>query len=112
MAYTERRLVAGSLLSGSLVTYYTVTAPVTKTIIKEMVLCNTDATTAYTFSLYIVPSAGTAGDANAEFKVVTMQPGETKIFGRTDIMEVGSFIQALASTASKIAFSCSGVERT
>jgi hypothetical protein len=112
MAYTERRLVAGSLLTGSAATYYTCTAPVTKTIIKEMTFCNTDVTTAYTFTLYIVPAAGTAADANTEFKAVTLQPGETKVFGRTDVMEVGSFIQGLASTTNKIAFSCSGVERT
>lgn len=112
MAYTEKRLVAGSLLTGSAVTYYTCTAPVIKTIIKEMTFCNTDAATAYTFTLYLVPSGGTAADANMEFKTVTLQPGETKIFGRTDVMEVGGFIQALASTTLKIAFSCSGVERT
>jgi hypothetical protein len=112
MAFTEKRLVAGSLLTGTAATYYTVTAPVVKTIIKEMTFCNTDVATAYTFTLYIVPLAGTAADANTEFKAVTLQPGETKIFGRTDVMELGSFIQALASTASKIAFSVSGVERT
>ncbi len=112
MAYLEKRLVAGSLLTGTAATYYTVTAPVVKTIIKEMTFCNTDASVAYTFTLYIVPSAGSAADANMEFKTVTLQPAETKVFGRTDVMEVGSFIQALASTTLKIAFSCSGVERT
>jgi hypothetical protein len=112
MAYTEKRLVAGSLLTGTVATYYTVTAPTVKTIVKEMTFCNTDSATAYTFNLYIVPTAGTAGDANAEFKVVTLQAGETKVFGRTCVMEVGSTIQALASTALKIAFSVSGVERT
>jgi uncharacterized cupredoxin-like copper-binding protein len=112
MAYTEKRLVAGSLLGGTVATYYTATAPVLKTIIKEMTFCNTDAATAYTFTLYIVPNGGTAGDSNMEFKTVTLQAGETKIFGRTDVMEQGGSIQALASTASKIAFSCSGVERT
>lgn len=111
-AYTEKRLVAGSLLTGSAATYYTVTAPVTKTIIKEMTFCNTDAATPYTFTLHIVPLAGSAAGANMEFNAVTLQAGETKVFGRTDVMEVGSFIQAFASTTGKIAFSCSGVERT
>jgi hypothetical protein len=112
IAYTEKRLVPGSVLTASAATYYTVTAPVVLTIIKEMTFCNTDTATAYTFTLYIVPAAGTAADANTEFKTVTLQPGETKVFGRTDVMPVGSFIQALASTTLKIAFSCSGVERT
>jgi hypothetical protein len=111
-AYTEKRLVVGSLLTGSAATYYTATAPVLKTIIKEMTFCNTDVSVAYTFTLYIVPAAGTAADANTEFKAVTLQPGETKIFGRSDVMEQGAFIQALASTTGKIAFSCSGVEKT
>lgn len=112
MAYTEKRCVPGSLLTGSAATYYTVTAPVLKTTLKEMTFCNTDVATPYSFTLYIVPAAGSAADANTEFKAVTLQPGETKIFGRTDVMEQGSFIQALASTTLKIAFSCSGVERT
>jgi hypothetical protein len=112
MAYAEKRLVPGSLLTASAATYYTVTAPSVKTIVKEMTFCNTDAATSYTFTLHVVPSGGSASDANMEFKTVTLQPSETKIFGRTDIMEVGSTIQALASTTLKIAFSCSGVERT
>lgn len=110
--YTEKRLVAGSLLTNSAVTYYTATAPVTKTIIKEMTFCNTDNTTAYTFTLHIIPVGGSLSDANMEFKTVTLQAGETKIFGRSCVLEQGSFIQALASTTSKIAFSCSGIERT
>jgi hypothetical protein len=112
MAYTEKRLVQGSLLTATAATYYTVSAPVKKTIIKEMTFCNIDTTVPYTFTLYIVPLSGTAGDDNTEFKTVTLQPGETKIFGRSDVMEVGSFIQALASTTLKISFSCSGIEKT
>lgn len=111
-AYTEKRLVAGSLLTSSAATYYTATAPVAKTIIKEMTFCNTDLTTAYAFTLHIVPLGGSAAPANMEFNAVTLQPGETKVFGRSDVMEVGSFIQAFAGTNAKIAFSCSGVERT
>lgn len=110
MAYTEKRLVAGSLLTGSAATYYTCGA--IKTIIKEMTFCNTDTTTTYTFTLYIIPQGGSAGDANTEFKAVTLQAGETKIFSRTDVMESGSFIQALASTTNKIAMTISGVEKT
>jgi len=111
MAYTEKRIVPGSLLTDSAATYYTATAPVLKTVIKEITLCNTH-TTAVTFTLYIVPSGGSAADANAEFYTVTLQAKETKIFGRTSVMETGDFIQALASVASKVAFSASGVERT
>lgn len=110
--YTEKRLVAGSLLTGSAAKYYEVIAPVQKTIIKEMTFCNTDPSVAYTFTLHIVPAAGSVGNANMEFNVVTLQPGETKIFGRSDVMEVGGMIYAFASTNAKIAMSISGVERT
>lgn len=111
MAYTEKRVVAGSLLTASTATYYTVPATA-RTIVKEMTFANTDATTPYSFTVYIVPSAGTASNDNVEFKTVTLQPLETRIFARTCVMEASSSIQALASSASKIAFSVSGVERT
>ena len=77
-----------------------------------MKFCNTDITTAYTFTIYTIPLAGSAADANTDFKAVTLQPGETKIFGRTDVLEVGNFIQGLASTTNKISFSCSLLEKT
>jgi hypothetical protein len=109
--YTEKRIVAGSLLTGSAAVYYTVVAPVLKTIVKEMTFCNVD-TVAHTFTVYIVPTGGTASDANAEFKNIVIQAGETFIVGRTCVMETGATIQALADTGSVISFSCSGVERT
>ena len=111
MAYTEKRIVPGSLLTDSAATYYTATAPVLKTVIKEMTFCNVH-TSAVTITVYIVPSGGAADNANAEFYTATLQAKETKIFGRTSVMETGDFIQALASVASKVAFSASGVERT
>ena len=111
MAYTEKRVVAGSLLTASAATYYTVPSQA-RTIVKEMTFVNTDSSTTYTFTLYIVPSGGSASDSNVEFKTVTLQPLETKIFSRTCVMEAGSTVQALASSATKIAFSVSGVERT
>ena len=111
MAYLEKRVVAGGLLTASTATYYTVPATA-RTIVKEMTVVNTDTTNPYNFTLYIVPSGGTASDSNVEFKTVTLQPLETRIFSRTCVMEPSSTIQALASSASKIAFSASGVERT
>lgn len=113
MAYTEKRIIPGSTLTNAVVTYYTVTAipPVLKTIVKEMTFCNTSASPV-TVSVYIVPQAGVAGVANIEFSSVTIQPGETKIFGRTCVMEQGSTIQGVASTPGVVAFSASGVERT
>ena len=111
MAYTEKALIDGTFLTESAVTLYTCTAPVTKTIVKEITFCNTGSI-AYTFTLYIVPLGQTAADRYARFKTVTIQPNETKIFGLSTVLEVGSFISALASTTSVVAISASGVERT
>lgn len=111
MAYTEKRLVSGSLLSDTATTYYTASAPKLKVIIKEMTVCNVTGTDA-SLTLHIVPAAGTASDANCEFKAVTIAANETKIFGRTSVMETGDMIQALSGTADALALSISGVEKT
>ena len=110
-AYTEKRLVEGTLLTAAAVTLYTCTAPATKTIVKELSICNTTIV-AYTFTLYIVASGQVAADQYAVFKTVTMQPNETKIFGLTSVLEVGDFISALASTTAVLSIGVSGVERT
>ena len=110
-AYTEKKLVEGTLLTAAAVTLYTCTAPAAKTIVKELTLCNTTAI-AYTFTLYVVQSGQVAADRYAVFKSVTMQPNETKIFGLTNVLEVGDFISALASTTGVLSISVSGVERT
>jgi len=111
MAYNERSFVAGSALTVSAVTYYTAPSTVVKSIIKEIVLCNT-STNPETVTMYIIPTAGSPGVANTELFAVTLQPNETKIFGRTRVMNVGDFIQAKASTGALVALNISGVERT
>lgn len=113
MAYTEKRMVAGVALTNALVTYYTVSASpmVLKGIVKEMVICNTSGSPV-TFTINVIPLAGAAGVANTEFAGVTLQAYETKIFGRSDVLETGGFIQAMASTGGVVSLSISGVERT
>ena len=110
-SYLEKRLVPGSLLTNSAATYYTCASPVTKTIIKEMTFCNTD-NTGRTITLHIIPSGGTIGDANKELHSMAISSNTTVILSRNDVMEQGSFIQAFADAGSKVAFSCSGVEKT
>jgi hypothetical protein len=109
MAYIEKKIIQGTLLTDSGVTYYTAS---TKTIIKELTFCNTDTSTSVTFTLYIVPAGGEIGDSNMEFNEIPLNAKETQIYGRTCVLEIGDSIQVLASTTNKIAFSCSGVERT
>lgn len=111
MAYTEKSFVTGSALTNAAATYYTVPSTVIKAIIKEIVLCNT-STNPETVTFYIIPTAGSAAVANTELNAVTLQPNETKIFGRTRVMNVGDFIQAKASTGAVVSINVSGVERT
>lgn len=107
---TAKRLVAGSALTVALATYYTVPAGTT-TILKEIVLCNTD-TSARTVDLHIIPSAGTGAVANQIFQDLAIQAGETKIFSVSQVLPAGSFLQALASTGAVVSLNCSGVEIT
>ena len=111
MAYTEKSFAQGSALTNALVTYYTAPASVIKSIVKEMTFCNTSASPV-TFTLNCVPSAGAASVGNTQFNLVTLQANETKIFGRTLVMNPGDFIQALASVGAVVSMNISGVERT
>ena len=111
MAYTEKRVIVGSTLTASSADYYTVPSSTTS-ILKELVVCNTD-TSARTFTVYITPTSGTAGAAaNTIFNQVTIQPNETKIFGLTTVMPANYTLKALASVTSVVSISASAIERT
>ena len=111
MAYNEKAFVSGSALTNAYATYYTVPSTVLKSIVKEIVVCNT-STNPETFTMNIIPSAGAPAVANTEFNAITLQPNETKIFGRTRVMNIGDFIQAKCSTGAVMSLDISGVERT
>ncbi len=107
---TAKRLVPGSALTASLVTYYTVPAGTT-TIIKEIIFCNTD-TVARTVSANIVPLGGSAAIANQIFDTYTLKASETKPFSLSSVLPTGSFLQALASVAAVVSMNISGYEIT
>ena len=108
---TPKRLVAGAALTNTLVTYYTTTAPVSSATTKQLLLCNTD-TVARTFTMNVIPPAGAASVSNTLFSAVTIQPGETKVFGLTDVMPVGYFLQAKADAGAVVSMTISGMENT
>lgn len=110
-SYTEKKLIPGTLLLTSVTALYTCMSPATKTIVKEISICNTTSI-AYTFTLYMVANGHVASNAYAIFKTVTMQPNETKIFGLSSVLEVGDSISALASVSNVLSISASGVERS
>lgn len=95
MTTTAKRLVSGSQLTGSAATYYT--APtLTKTIIKSAQLTNTTAG-AVACTVYLVPSAGTAGATNTVISARSIAAGETYNCPElvNAVLEAGGTIQAL-----------------
>jgi hypothetical protein len=111
MAVQAKRLVSGSLLTGSAATYYTASNVTTR--IDKMTATNTD-TSARTITVYLVPNAGTAGDSNIIIDAKSILPGETYTCpeGVGHVVQNGGTIQALASTAGVVSFMSSGVEIT
>lgn len=108
---TPKRLVPGSTLTSTLVTYYTVATSVSNATAKQLIVCNTD-TVSRTFTYNVIPQGGSASVANTLFNSVTIQPNETKIFGLTDVMPTGTFIQAKASADNVVSMTVSGMENT
>jgi hypothetical protein len=110
MVYTPKQLTAGTALTASLVTEYTVPAATT-TILKEIILCNTDSVVR-TVTAHVIAPAGTAGVLNTIVNAMSIQPNETKILSLSTVMPTGSFIQAVASSAAVVSINASGVEIT
>ena len=108
---TPTRLINGVALTASLATYYTVPSTVLSATAKQLVVCNTDSVS-HTFTYEVIPSGGTAGVAATMFSSVTLQPHQTSIFGLTDVMAVGTFIQASADTAAVVSLTLSGMVNT
>jgi hypothetical protein len=107
MTTTAKRLVAGSVLTGSAVTYYT--APTaTRAIPRSAQLVNTTAS-AVSCTVYVVPSGGTAGAANTVISGKSIAAGETYNCPElvNQVLEPGSTLQALGNG---VTLAVSGVE--
>lgn len=107
-----KRLVDGSTLTTSAVTYYTAPAN-TRTIIKRITFTNTLGS-ASTVTLYIVPSGGSAGVTNiiAENVAIADETTWSCTDAEGQVLEAGGTIQALAGDASAVNIIASGVEVT
>lgn len=104
-------IVEGVILTGSLVTYYTV--PATNTQLKSVQLTgirfvNTDSV-ARTVTLHVIPAGGSASDANVRFKALSIPAGMSLLYDAEDVLLPGGFIQCKASTASVVILSANGV---
>lgn len=82
-------------ITTSATTLYTTPAS-TRSLVKEIDVVNTTASSA-TFDVYLVPSAGTAGTANALFYQQPLNAKETLQWNGLQVMNVGDTIQVKAS---------------
>ena len=110
--YIAKPLVAGSLLTNAVATYYT-TPSGTYTRITQASLCNTDSTTR-TVSIYVVASGGSATAQYERIKSKTLAVNETwvpyQILGK--MLAPGDTIQAVCDAGSVVSFDVSGIELT
>jgi len=111
MALSAKRLITGTL-TNAVATYYTAAAAV-KARIDSMTVTNYSASAA-TFTVWLVPTGGTATDANILVKARTIAAGAS---GRLleavgQWIEGGGTIQIQASANTAITVVASGIEQT
>lgn len=111
MALNGKQL-AGGTLTNATATYYTVPASV-KTRIDAFSIVNYSATAA-TFSLWLVPSGGSAGNTNILIQARSVAPGNSarvpEALGQW--LLGGATIQMSASANTAITITASGIEQT
>lgn len=112
MAQRSKKLMAPALLTASAATYYT--APTGVRARNLWLTVNNPTATAYTATVYIVPSGGSASATNTISYQKTILPGRTEIFYELygHVLDPADFIQALASTNGVINMQLSGVEES
>lgn len=112
MSVTAKPLINSKFASNSNTTEYT-TPSLTRTIIDKFTATNITAG-AVTLSIYIVPSAGSAGTSNQIIKDVSIAAGATTDFSslQNQILATGDFISVAASAVSSITIRASGREVT
>ncbi len=111
MASTPKQMKATGYLPNSVAPAYLVGATIKQAAVKEISLCNTDSVP-QTITVYNVPSGGSVGGLTTIFSAYTLQAGETQRMSMATILLPGDAIQWLASAASKVTGSISGIEYT
>lgn len=112
MTITPQALIAGSQIAATATTYYTAPAN-TKAIIQNMTLTNTTAG-ALTATVHIISTGATETASNMVISARVIAAGETyncpEVIGKV-LLATGT-IRALASSATSITITASGVEVT
>lgn len=108
MAFTQKRLAGPAAMATSATDIYTTpSSPSTTTIVKQIMLCNTD-TVARTATLHVA-AAGSAAAGNTIFKAISLDSNETAIFNLSLVLAAGEKISGLA-TATTVTITISGIE--
>ena len=111
MSVNLRQFTAAQYLTASAATYYTASNCTSR--VDNCTLTNTDAG-AIPVTVHVVPLAGSTSAANMIISAKSIAAGETytcpEMVGKT--IPSGSFVQALAGTASKVVMHMSGIEVT
>lgn len=105
MTLTEKN-IARETISSSTETIYTAT---TKTIIKDIHVCNNSASPCY-FSLYLVGDGDSADDSNVMFKQWNVPANDFVHWAGFQVLETNETIQAVSETADKITILISGAD--
>jgi hypothetical protein len=111
MAVTAKQLIGSKQAESSQTTQYTATNAIA--IIDKFTATNT-GTANQTLSVNLVTSGGTAGVANLIVDARAIAPGETYTFPELvgQVLDPGSFISTLSSTATDLTIRASGREIT
>ncbi len=111
MTVTVAVLVPPKQMEAVQTTQYTATS--VRAIIDKATVTNTD-TVARTFSVNIVTSGGSAGNANLVIDTRTVQPDETYLCPELvgHVLAPGGFISTIASNATSLTLRVSGREIT
>ncbi len=112
MSTYAKKLFNPVQIAASATTYYTSPAN-TRTIIKKLTVTN-PTVGALTYTLYLIPTGGTAADTNTLISARVINAGETQeVFeAEGQILNAGDFLQALASSATSLSLQASGIQLT
>ncbi len=111
MASAPKQMAKTGYLPNSVAPAYTAPVTVKQVTVRMITLCNTDSVS-NTVTIYNVPSGGAVGGSTTVASAYTLQAGETQRWSMADVLLPGDAIQWLASAASKVTGSISGIEYT
>jgi hypothetical protein len=108
-SYSLKRFTAPTTLGTSAASLYTVQAPNTNAVTKQLLIANYSASSA-NVTIYAVPSGGTAGNGNAIIPAIAISANSTITLDLTQVLNVGDALWGLCSSATAINVMISGYE--